>query len=136
MATNPTHSEASSMAGEATPMGRRWQARRPTGGDLVATYARRRGTCEEDGRNNVTWTACFGHAAGFTWVRAGDDHARRVPEDRVLSVLPVLTESVRNETDVPVVARDALADAFVRKLQLSCTSLRLTFGRQIQFANK
>ena len=53
---------------------------------------------------------------GFTWVRAGDDHARRVPEDRVLSVLPVLTESVRNETDVPVVARDALADAFVRKL--------------------
>ena len=59
---------------------------------------------------------------GFTWMRAGDDHARRVPEDRVLSVLPVLTESVRNETDVPVVARDALADAFVRKLQLSCTS--------------
>ena len=65
---------------------------------------------------------------GFTWVRAGDDHARRVPEDRVLSVLPVLTESVRNGTDVPVVARGALADAFVRKLQLSCTSLRVTFG--------
>ena len=53
---------------------------------------------------------------GFTWVRAGDDHARRVPEDRVLSVLPVLAEPIRHESDVPVVARDALAAAFVLQL--------------------
>ena len=48
-------------------------------------------------------------------MRAGDDHAV-VPEDRVLPVLPVPTEAIRHEADVPVVARDALAAAFVRQL--------------------